>query len=153
MTGRHDFDFLHGRWAVANRGLKQRQVGSTEWVEFPGEATCRGYLGSLANVDEFTFPTRGSSGMTIRVFDIEKSTWSIYWVPGATGTLGPPVHGRFADGLGLFYGDDDDNGRAVKVVYRWYAHRQRPRWEQAYSIDSGKTWETNWIMQLTRLGD
>jgi hypothetical protein len=24
------------------------------------------------------------------------------------------------------------------------------RWEQAYSADGGKTWETNWIMEFTR---
>jgi hypothetical protein len=26
------------------------------------------------------------------------------------------------------------------------------RWEQAFSADGGKTWETNWIMQFTRDG-
>jgi NIPSNAP len=25
-----------------------------------------------------------------------------------------------------------------------------PRWEQAFSVDGGKTWETNWIMDFTR---
>ena len=24
------------------------------------------------------------------------------------------------------------------------------RWAQAFSTDDGRTWETNWIMQLTR---
>jgi hypothetical protein len=25
------------------------------------------------------------------------------------------------------------------------------RWEQAFSADEGRTWETNWIMTMTRL--
>ena len=25
-----------------------------------------------------------------------------------------------------------------------------PRWEQAFSADGGKTWETNWVMEMTR---
>jgi hypothetical protein len=24
------------------------------------------------------------------------------------------------------------------------------RWEQAFSLDGGETWETNWIMESTR---
>jgi hypothetical protein len=27
-----------------------------------------------------------------------------------------------------------------------------PRWEQAFSDDDGKTWETNWTMDFTRAG-
>ena len=30
--------------------------------------------------------------------------------------------------------------------------RRRPRWEQAFSEDGGKTWETNWIADFTRVG-
>jgi hypothetical protein len=25
------------------------------------------------------------------------------------------------------------------------------RWEQAYSLDEGNSWETNWIMDFTRV--
>jgi hypothetical protein len=27
------------------------------------------------------------------------------------------------------------------------------RWEQAFSDDGGETWETNWIMEITRAKD
>jgi hypothetical protein len=29
--------------------------------------------------------------------------------------------------------------------------RDALRWEQAYSADGGKTWETHWIMSFTRV--
>jgi hypothetical protein len=30
-------------------------------------------------------------------------------------------------------------------------HSGTPRWEQAFSTNVGVTWETNWIMEFTRL--
>jgi hypothetical protein len=27
-----------------------------------------------------------------------------------------------------------------------------PRWEQAASVDGGKSWETNWVADFTRAG-
>lgn len=152
-TGLHDFDFFHGRWSVANRRLKQRHVASNDWDEFPAEDTCRGMLGGVANVGEIVFPTKGWSGLTVRLFDTAKHIWSIYWINSRNGVLTPPVHGRFENGRGLFYGDDDDDGRPVKVAFRWQAHPRTPYWEQAFSTDDGKTWETNWTMQMTRIGN
>jgi hypothetical protein len=35
----------------------------------------------------------------------------------------------------------------------WVVHDRRPvraRWEQAFSEDSGQTWETNWVMVFGR---
>jgi hypothetical protein len=29
-------------------------------------------------------------------------------------------------------------------------HAQSARWEQAFSADGGKIWETNWIMEFVR---
>ena len=26
----------------------------------------------------------------------------------------------------------------------------RPRWQQSFSYDSGRSWETNWVMDLER---
>ena len=48
-------------------------------------------------------------------------------------------------------GEDVDEGRPVKVVYRWTkAGPNAARWEQAFSYDGGKSWETNWMNELTR---
>ena len=60
----------------------------------------------------------GISGVAIRTFDPGRRLWSIYWV-GSDGLLGAPVHGRFEDGVGRFEGEDEHEGRPVKVRFRW----------------------------------
>ena len=148
----HDFDFFQGRWDVHHRRLKQRHVGSQDWDEFPGTSVCWQLLGGLANVDDNHMPLRAMRGMTLRVFDPARGLWSIWWVNGRDGILQPPVVGRFENGVGLFHGEDVDEERPIKVVYRWtVASEASARWEQAFSIDEGNSWETNWIMDFTRV--
>jgi len=147
----HDFDFFAGTWNVVNRRLKARWVGSTEWEEFPGTCRCALHMGGVVNVDENTFPTRGFSGMTVRLFDHAQRRWSIYWINSKRGVLEPPVHGGFNGDRGEFFGDDLDDGRPVKVRFLWT--RRGPdaaRWEQAFSLD-GQAWEWNWSMDFTRV--
>lgn len=150
-TMTNDFDFLHGTWDVANRGLVARLAGSDEWQEFPGISTCHGFFGGAGSFDELVFPTRGFSGSSYRIFDPHGQEWAIYWADSRTGTLGPPVYGRFTAGRGEFYGDDTHEGTPVRVRFIWSdITPTSARWEQAFSIDNERTWETNWIMRLTR---
>lgn len=147
-----DFDFLVGSWRVEHRRLKRRWVGSDDWDRFEGTSTCRGALGGLVNVDEIAMPGRGFSGFTLRSFDPARGLWSIYWINSTRGVLEPPVVGRFADGRGVFEGDDTDEGRAIRVRFVWDAITpESARWRQAFSDDGGLTWETNWVMAFTRV--
>jgi len=147
----HDFDFLAGTWNMRNRRLKQRHVGSTDWHEFPGRSEARLLLGGVMNVDENVFPTLGWSGSTLRTLDVNTNRWSIYWVNSRDGILQPPVVGGFKDGVGEFFGDDTDEGRPIRVRFRWSDISARSaHWEQAFSTDGGRSWETNWIIDLTR---
>jgi hypothetical protein len=146
----HDFDFLAGAWTLQNRRLKKRWVASKEWDEFPAVDCAFSYLGGVVSVDEILFPTKGWSGVTFRNFDLEKRQWSIYWVNSRTGKLFPPVVGGFVGDRGEFYGDDEDEGRPVKARFLWIKHGpDHAHWEQAFSLD-GKTWEVNWMNDLTR---
>lgn len=148
----HDFDFLDGRWEMVNRRLVKRGVGSDEWDVFPASVRAYVMLGGVTNVDEVTFPTKGWSGTTFRHFDKEKRQWAIYWVNSRDGKMQSPVYGGFDGDVGLFYGDDVDEGRPIRVVYKWT--RVGPdgaRWEQAFSYDDGKTWETNWVNEHRRV--
>ncbi|HEX6358547.1 hypothetical protein [Actinophytocola sp.] len=148
----NDFDFLIGSWDSTQRRLRTWLVGSDDWEVFPAHAVCYRMFDGAANVDEVTFPTLGRSGMSVRLFDPAADRWSIYWASTSLpGVLGPPVTGRFVDGVGEFFGDDEHEGRPVRVRYRWSEITDvSARWEQAFSADQGRTWETNWIMELTR---
>ncbi len=147
----HDFDFLVGFWEVSNRRLKVRNVGSTDWDEFPGRQVMRTVLGGIGNVDEIEFPSKGWSGLTLRFFNPETRQWSIYWVNSRAGIMQAPVVGAFNNGVGEFFGEDVEDGKAVRVRYTWsHVTGNAARWEQAFSLDGGKTWEINWIMNIRR---
>ena len=147
-----DFDFLDGNWKVTNRRLRKRGAGSADWDVFPGMIWARVLMNGIVNVDEVDFPTKGWKGTTLRHFDLEKRQWSIYWINSRDGKMQSPVYGGFEGNVGLFFGEDVDEGRPVKVVYRWTRlGRDRATWEQAFSYDDGKTWETNWMSDHTRV--
>jgi hypothetical protein len=147
----HDFDFLVGSWEVSNRRLKVRNIGSTDWDEFPGHQVMKTVLGGIGNVDEIEFPSKGWSGLSLRFFSPETRQWSIYWVNSRDGIMQAPVVGAFNNGVGEFFGEDVDDGKPVRVRYIWsHITANAARWEQAFSLDGDKTWETNWIMEIRR---
>ena len=155
-AGARDFDFLAGRWTVRNRRLRRRLAGSDDWEEFEATVVSRPLPGALGNEDEFsTEHDGGFVGMSFRFFDPESGRWSIYWADSRRpGSLDPPVTGRFDGDEGVFQGEDVDRGRPVLVRFRWSdVTTETPRWEQAFSDDGGRTWETNWLMDFTPAGD
>jgi hypothetical protein len=146
-----DFDFMAGEWDVTNRQLKARGVGSTDWDIYPSSESCQLLMQGMVSVDVVTFPTKGTMGTTVRLYDPAKDQWAAYWISSRDGLLQPPVYGRFRDGKGVFSGDDTDGERPVKVLFEWTGtDTSTPRWSQAFSYDGGKTWETNWIMEFRR---
>ncbi|MBM0234336.1 hypothetical protein JNW91_22325 [Micromonospora sp. STR1_7] len=150
-----DFDFFVGTWNVVNRRLRERLVGSDEWEEFAGVSVAHGFFGGGGHFDEITFPTKGFSGATLRIFDPATGQWSIYWMNSGRGELEqPPVVGRFVDGVGRFYADDQHEGRPVRCRFIWSdISATTARWEQALSTDGERTWETNWTMTFSRVAD
>jgi hypothetical protein len=148
----NDFDFLAGHWNVANRKLVKVLAGSDEWDEFPGRSEATRHFDGAASFDEITFPTKGFSGMTVRVFNHKTRQWSIYWASSATGVLDTrPMVGAFEGNRGEFYGEESHEGRPVPCRFIWTVNGpDSARWEQAFSADGGQTWETNWTMDLSR---
>lgn len=152
--GRRDFDFYLGRWQVHNRRLKRRFAGSDEWEEYAATDESRPILGGLGSIDDYRTEHFGGDfrGMAIRFFDPQTRLWSAYWSTNRTGTLDPPVVGGFKNGVGTFYGRDRDGDRPVYVRCLWSEITDtHVKWEQAFSIDEGKTWETNLVMDMDRI--
>jgi hypothetical protein len=154
MTGARDFDFIHGSWRVSHQRLAQRLKGSAEWVRFGGTMRAKSILGGLGNFDEnvVELPQGAYEACTVRMFDAQQSRWSIYWIDGRDPKLDPPMVGSFKDGVGTFFGDDVFEGRPIRIRFLWSQITERSaRWEQAFSADAGATWETNWIMEFSRV--
>ncbi|MFB4281327.1 MULTISPECIES: hypothetical protein [unclassified Nonomuraea] len=148
----NDFDFLAGHWNVTNRRLVKPLSGSDEWDEFPGYSVATRHFGGAASFDEIECPTKGFSGLTVRVYNPQTRQWSIYWASSASGVLDTsPMVGAFEGDRGEFYGQETYEGRPVRCRFVWTVIGDgAARWEQAFSEDDGRTWETNWTMDFTR---
>ena len=156
LSAAADFDFLIGSWRVQHRRLQQRLVGCQHWDSFEGSTVVQKMLGGQANVDDnvLELPEGTYRALTLRSFDAASGDWSIWWLDGRfPARLDVPVVGRFVDGCGRFYADDVLDGRAIRVRFLWTPRSElgQPRWEQAFSADAGVSWETNWVMDFSRL--
>jgi hypothetical protein len=157
-TDMHDFDFLVGHWKVHNRVLKERLAGSHEWMEFDQTLDCQLLMGGMASERDSVFykPSGTFHGLGLAIYDAKGSRW-LNW--GAderypSPNLDPPNIGHFENGIGTFYDDETIEGKPVRVRVTWsHSTPTTARWEQAFSADGGKTWETNWIGDFTRIGE
>lgn len=151
----HDFDGLYGHWRVHHRRLRDRLAGCTEWETFQGLSHMQPLMGHQGNVDHnlLDLPQGRYRASTIRCWDPVQKQWSIWWLDARfPGAIEAPMVGRFEGGDGVFYADEDFRGQPIKVRFLWLRTRSdRPRWEQAFSPDGGKTWETNWEMEFERI--
>lgn len=151
--GRTNFDFLAGEWDIRHRQLDNWLAGSDNWQEFGGRSTSHPILGGIGNVDEVTMEHADGTvrGMTLRLFNPETRYWSIYWANSKTGVLDAPMRGRFSNGVGTFYNHEHFKDQWVISRFIWSGITATScRWEQAFSVDGGSTWETNWSMDHTR---
>lgn len=155
VSSEHDFDFLVGSWTVAHRRLKHALAHSTEWQTFSGTCTTWRLLNGNGDVDDNVLqaPAGAYQAVTLRSFDPATKSWSIWWLDGRhPHDLAPPVVGAFRNGVGTFLAKDTFEGRAITVRYFWSGITSNSAtWEQAFSEDGGKTWETNWVMKFHRV--
>ncbi len=149
-----DFDFLFSSWKIHNRFLTARLQDSNEWVEFDATSTVEPLLNGLGNIERFSAVRNGveTAGITLRLFNPLTEQWSLYWADTVrAGVLQAPMIGKFHDGKGQFLGDEEVAGKKVLCRFLWEKRHSDglPRWEQAFSDDGGKNWETNWIMSFS----
>ena len=81
------------------------------------------------------------------------NTWTDWYLSESKPLdLGAPGLGGFENGVGTFLSEEKLEGRPVKVRGRFTPITAgEAQLEQAFSPDSGKTWETNWVMRYSRL--
>jgi hypothetical protein len=154
--GAHDFDFLIGDWKAHVWRLPDRLVGSNHWIEYTGISDHKKLLDTNANFEDFRVEsvdkTLHLKGQTLRVYNPASHQWSIYLLDLDNGELDtPPVVGQFDGNRGEFFDQENWKGRAIIVRYVWMnLPPEHARMEQSFSADGGKTWEVNWVCELSK---
>ena len=157
----HAFDFDMGTWKTHSTRLLHPLAGSKEWIQMEGVTVVSPIWGGKGNIAELE--SDGPRGhlqlISLRLYDPTAHQWNLNFATSGVGILNVagdaqsvPMIGRFEHGRGEFYDQESFNGRTI-----WVRFRIQPlspttaRSEQAFSDDNGKTWETNWINEYTRL--
>jgi hypothetical protein len=154
--GGHDFDFEIGTWKTHLKRLLHPLTGSTAWVEMEGISTVRKVWDGRANLVELHVDTpKGPIQiLSLRLYDPDSHQWSLNVANANGGVLGVPTVGEFKNGAGEFYDQEIYNGRAILVRFVISDTAENScHFEQSFSADGGKSWETNWIATDTRMPD
>jgi hypothetical protein len=152
--GTHDFDPLLGTWKYHLSRLEHPLSGSTKWLEYEGTGTCQAiWDGSQLDTLDAHGPAGHIQGLVVRLYNPQSHQWSLNWVARGDSLFGPPPIGAFKNGRGEFFDQEMRDGRAILVRFAWSdMTATSAHFEQAFSEDGGKTWETNWITDQVRVG-
>lgn len=151
--GWHDFDFEFGSW---NARLKRRQhplTGSDAWVEYNGTSVVKKIWNGRANFGELEVGDANThiEGLTLRLYNPTSHQWRLYWANAKDGALNVPTIGRYENGRGEFFDQEDFNGKSIFVRFVFSdLGSDSFGTEQSFSPDFGKNWEPNWIATFTR---
>jgi hypothetical protein len=152
--GQHDFDFEFGTWKTHLRRLVHPLTGSTTWVEYDGTTIVRKVWDGRANLVELAVdgPAGHIEALSLRLYDPQSQQWSLNFSGLGSGSISVPAIGRFRNGRGEFFNQETLNGRAILVRFVISDITLTScRFEQSFSDDGGRTWETNWIAVDTRV--
>jgi hypothetical protein len=154
--GSHDFDFHVGVWKTRLKRLLHPLTGSTTWVEYTGTTAVRKVWDGRANLVELEVdgPKGHIEALSLRLYNPESRQWSLNFSNSTVGTLGTPTVGEFKNGRGEFFDQETLGPRTILV--RFMISDITPtssHFEQAFSDDGGKTWETNWIADDIRVAE
>jgi hypothetical protein len=154
--GQRDFDFNLGTWKTHVSRLVHPLTGSTTWVKYEGISVVRKVWDGRATLFELEVngPAGHIEGVGLRLYNPQSHQWSLNWANSNDGTMTRPMIGEFRNGRGEFFDQEIFNDRAIMVRNGFsYITSNSSRFEQAFSTDGGKTWETNWVMTFTRVKD
>ncbi len=146
--GAHDFDWDIGVWKTHQKRLVHPLTGSTTWVEYQGTDDVRRiWDGANAGLIEADGPSGHLEIYTLRLYNPDAHQWSVNFANKAGGTMSIPSVGEFRNGRADFYDQETYNGRAILLRFSISEITATTcHFEQAFSADGGKTWETNFIV-------
>ena len=152
--GQHDFDWEFGTWKTHVRRRLHPLSGSDAWAEYDGVSVVSRIWGGKANLVELEVdgPQGHLELASWRLYDPDTHQWSLNVASSRGGGLGVPTVGGFKAGRAEFYDDETFAGKPVRV--RFVISDIKPdsaHFEQAFSADDGRTWETNWIADDVRV--
>lgn len=156
QNGQHDFDFNFGTWKTHISRLLQPLTGSTAWAEYDGRSVVSKVWNGRASLFEVEAdgPAGHIEGVGLRLYNPQSRQWSLNWASSRDGTLQQPMIGEFKGARGEFYDQEAFNGRMI-LSRNGFSNitPDSSRFEQEFSNDGGRTWETNWVMTFTRARD
>lgn len=150
--GAHDFDWELGTWTTQVR-VRAPLSTADAWTEFRGTSVVRPLGQGRADVLELSVASgdRRIEGISLRLYNPITRQWSLNFANLKNGILTSPVFGGFKDGKGAFYGQDTVDGRVVSVRFEiTMISSTMARFEQAFSVDGGRSWIVNWVATDTR---
>ena len=136
------------------RRLLHPLTGSKSWDEFDGTAHVRKVWNGRANLLELKLngPAGDIEALSLRLYNPQSEQWSVYFATSDDGTLGTPMVGQFQNGRGEFSDRELFHGRMIDLHFVFSDVTEKSfHGEQSFSRNRGKSWETNWIEDFTRV--
>jgi hypothetical protein len=153
--GQHDFDFNLGTWRTHVKRLLHPLTGSSTWAEYDGTSVVSKVWDGRANLLELEAdgPAGRIEGLGLRLYNPESHQWSLNWASSVNGEFQPPpMIGQFVGGRGEFVDQEVFSGKSILSRNAFSdISPDFARFEQAFSDDGGRSWETNWVMTFTRI--
>jgi hypothetical protein len=148
--GVHDFDFAAGTFHTHIRRAPDPFAEPTKWLTYDGIKTTRKILDGYGDVETIEADGPGHlQVLNLFFYDKTSRQWNLYFPQG--GAMGAPAIGEFHDGVGTFMGQDSYKGRTMLVRQQWTpTGPDSYHFEQSFSADTGKTWVSNFMADLTR---
>jgi BNR/Asp-box repeat len=151
--GQRDFDFTLGNWRTRISRLQHPLTGSKTWIHLEGTKVVRKVWEGRGALEEIEAdgPAGHWEGLTLFLYNAEAHQWSMNFANSGDGTFNQPAIGEFKNGRGEFYDQEEYKGRSILVRIVWSDIAPNShRFEQSFSEDGGKTWEPNFVAELTR---
>ncbi len=152
--GQHDFDPLAGTWKAHTKYRAHPFSGPDAWVESDGtEIFQKIWDGAMLELSE-TASDNGPVGLMLYTYNPQSHQWYVYFASRKDGKVGLPNVGECRNGRGEFIVQDTLNGKSMLNRYVWsQIASSSPHFEESWSNDGGRTWESVRIVDLARVSD